>query len=128
MRVRIFHTDDLASAYDTDGPGTGLREVFSCDEPDPAADSSGTENVPEGVHLAILERMFFLFNVGDDPAFGTPDPRAVAYRRQRLRSLSMGDVVALDDVFYACASVGWKRLDPPPEIVDGGSDSTPPSR
>src|SRR5262245_8959039 len=36
MRVRIFHTDDLSSAYFSDGPGTGLREVFAYDEPDPA--------------------------------------------------------------------------------------------
>jgi hypothetical protein len=129
MRVRIFHTDDLSSAYFSDGPGTGLREVFAYDEPGPAP---GRPDSDPADHLAILEQVFMLFNVGDDPAFGTPDPRAVAYRGQRLRSLSVGDVVALDDAFYACASLGWQHLDTAPDTIETteqtGTDPTAPNQ
>lgn len=67
---------------------------------------------------AACEEVFRLFNVGDDPAFGEPDPRAVAYRAQRNRSLSKGDVVCLDDRFWlACASFGWERIGRPAQIT-----------
>ncbi|MGL5824992.1 MAG: hypothetical protein ACRCYU_09275 [Nocardioides sp.] len=66
--------------------------------------------------LAVAEQAFHLFNVGDDPHFGTPHPTAIAYRANQLRSLSVGDVLLLEDgahgtpVAYACASVGWTPL------------------
>ena len=132
MRVRILHTDDLSSAYFSDGPGTGLREVFAYDEPDATPGGPDSDSPQHPDHLAILEQVFMLFNVGDDPAFGTPDPRAVAYRGQQLRSLSVGDVVALDDAFYACARLGWQHLDTAPDIIETteptGTDPTPPNQ
>lgn len=45
----------------------------------------------------VLDRAWFLFNVGDDPRFGSPAPVAVAYRQRRNRSLSVGDVLAVTD-------------------------------
>jgi hypothetical protein len=36
------------------------------------------------------------------PEFGTPDPRAVAYRKCGHRSLSVGDVVMIGDMALAC--------------------------
>jgi hypothetical protein len=115
MLVRVFHTSDLSSGYDTDGLGTGQREVFAYTLPDPAVGTTVD-------HGATLDHIFMLFNVGDDPAFGEPEPLAVAYRVCRLRSLSVGDVVALDETYFACASVGWRRLDVPP-VVDGPGSS-----
>ncbi|HEY0697395.1 MAG TPA: hypothetical protein VGD43_06255 [Micromonospora sp.] len=46
----------------------------------------------------MLSDVYRLFNVGHDPQFGTPDPRAVVYRERGNRSLSVGDVVALNEV------------------------------
>lgn len=110
MRVRVFHTADLSAAYFSEGPGPGLRDVFAYDHPVPDTET-GTDR------LAILEGLFLVFNVGDDPAFGIPESVAVAYRDRQLRSLSTGDVIALDDDFYVCARVGWQRWDTPSNIA-----------
>jgi hypothetical protein len=59
----------------------------------------------------VLDRVFHLFNVGDDPDFGTPSPVAVSYRTRRNRSLSVGDVVMLDGRSYACAESGWEPIE-----------------
>src|SRR4051812_34243483 len=51
---------------------------------------------------AICEQVFRLLNVGDDPEFNAAiDPRATTYRAQGHRSLSVGDVVAIDDRWYS---------------------------
>jgi hypothetical protein len=63
--------------------------------------------------MATLEEIFHLLNVGADPDFGTPDERAVAYRRNRNRSLSVGDVVAIGQRWYACARIGWAQITEP---------------
>ena len=70
--------------------------------------------------------MFELFNVGEDPAFGPPHPRAVDYRRCGNRSLSVGDVVAVDGRFYACASTGWAALKDRPLIDQRRTHGTTP--
>ncbi|HEU0130813.1 MAG TPA: DUF3846 domain-containing protein [Mycobacteriales bacterium] len=58
---------------------------------------------------AVLDRAWFLFNVGDDPDFGPPAPVAVAYRERRNRSLSVGDVLAVTDgnVFAVASPSGF---------------------
>lgn len=38
---------------------------------------------------------------------------AAAYRRAARRSVSVGDVVAVDDAFYAVAGLGYERIDAP---------------
>ena len=66
-----------------------------------------------------LEQIYHLLNVGDDPQMmgGCPDERAVIYRQNRNRSLSVGDVVALKDgdeiTWSMCASIGWTTITPP---------------
>ncbi|MGW5049723.1 hypothetical protein [Actinokineospora sp. NPDC004072] len=69
-------------------------------------------------HDGILDDAFHTFNVGDDPCFGPPDPRAVVYRLRGNRSLSVGDVIALDDEFHSCEPAGWRKLTTPPVITD----------
>jgi hypothetical protein len=68
-------------------------------------------------HATVIEEAFHLFNVGDDPTFGTPDERAVAYRARRNRSLSVGDVVQVATAWWACASGPWQQIDPPAFIA-----------
>lgn len=34
--------------------------------------------------------------------------------RRNLRSMSMGDIVYVHDLFYLCAAVGWERIPPSP--------------
>jgi hypothetical protein len=51
----------------------------------------------------VLEDAFFTFNEGDDV-------RAQEYRARGNRSLSKGDVVAIGEVAWACASNGWEQI------------------
>lgn len=103
MKVTVFHNiakDDLGRPLGFFGYETGhqMVQVFTFD-----ADTSG--------HLAAAERAFHLFNVGDDPSYGIPSNIAVEYRARGLRSLSVGDVVVINDTTaYACASMGWTEI------------------
>lgn len=53
----------------------------------------------------VLPMIFDQLNIGGDliPA----KPWCERYRAERNRSLSVGDVVQLDERFYACASMSW---------------------
>ena len=62
----------------------------------------------------------------EDPAFGPPDPRAVDYRLCRNRSLSVGDIVAVDGRFYACEPSGWQALQHAPRIDQRTTHGTTP--
>lgn len=53
---------------------------------------------------AILAEAFERFNVGADEI-------ASKYRSRGNRSLSVGDVVVIGGDAYACASLGWSKLD-----------------
>lgn len=80
----------------------GLYELaLTYDDPDgpyPADDDT-----------AILEWVFEQGNIGETTRF------AVEYRAARNRSISVGDVVVIDDRTYACASAGWTPLEYLPE-------------
>jgi hypothetical protein len=52
-------------------------------------------------HQRLLVDAFDTFNVGSDEL-------AAQYRARKLRSLSVGDVVEINDSAYACESVGWE--------------------
>ena len=113
MRIRVFHNTELdatALGYMT---GQLVVEVYAYDDT--------TSPTPE----AALANAYRLFNVGDDPAFGTPSPDALAYRASQNRSLSVGDVVACDDTFHACDPIGWRLIGPPKIIVLALPGTTP---
>src|SRR3954469_22676817 len=81
-------------------PGHDLTLAFS------------TAIMATGEDATICEQVFRLLNVGDDPEFNAVvDPRAVAYRAQGHRSLSIGDVVSISgharDRWYAVARTGF---------------------
>lgn len=61
----------------------------------------------------LAEKVYDLLNIGDDPTFGTPDERAVAYRLALLRSLSVGDVLEIDGQYLAVAGMGFVSVDAP---------------
>jgi hypothetical protein len=73
--------------------------------------------LPHTDDLDACGQLYQLLNVGDDPAFGVPDPRAVRYRARGNRSLSVGDVASIDRRFYVCTRLGWQRLDHRPSTV-----------
>ena len=58
----------------------------------------------------ILDRAFKLFNAPEE--FLDPEELKITkvYRRQGLRSLSVGDIVEVDNIKYLCESVGWRKL------------------
>ena len=149
MRVIVWHniaTDLMGGWEGYDGYRPGHPLVPVC-----------TWTTDTTDHQQLLEDVYRLLNVGDDPAFGTPDPIALRYRRSRNRSLSVGDVVCLitndnthnttdhatddttdvptddilqndtegageDDVsWYACARLGWTRVNRPEWFAIGAN-------
>ncbi|WP_433194413.1 hypothetical protein ACQP1G_37500 [Nocardia sp. CA-107356] len=59
----------------------------------------------------ILERAFAAFN--SHPEHPDDHAHADAWAEKPLRSLSVGDVVAIEDRYYACESSGWMRIAAP---------------
>lgn len=101
-RVRVFHNYNFRDGVRGHQPGHRMTEVYAYDE---------TDLGPEDDDMVLLERAFELFNVGDDPDRGEPDTRALVYRERGNRSLSVGDVVAVDQRYYACDPFGWRELE-----------------
>jgi hypothetical protein len=98
MRIRVFHALPAARSPSARASGpSAVVEVFAYDDPEP------------GDARDALDRAFRLLNVGHDPDFGTPDERAVRYRRRRNRSLCVGDVVAVDDTHFVCKAAGFEE-------------------
>lgn len=65
----------------------------------------------------VLNEAWRLFNVGEDPAFGTPSPIALEYRARRNRSLSVGDVISVttdgETVWSAVEALGFSTIERP---------------
>ena len=55
----------------------------------------------------ILDRAFEMFNAPPEYLKEGDDVIAVQYRNEKLRSLSVGDVVEIDGVRHQCLSIGW---------------------
>ena len=63
------------------------------------------ELVQAGSANPALEQAFIQLNI-DSPT----EDWAKEYRANRYRSLSVGDVVVVGELAYACESVGWKSV------------------
>ena len=104
-RIEIFHNVNRDASF-------GLNTLFT-------REGKGLAQTPDEMHELVrvfeyemawtddqasvqplLNDAFETFNVGSDEL-------AAQYRARGLRSLSVGDVVTVDGVPYACASVGW---------------------
>lgn len=86
---------------------------------------SGTPG-DEGDALSAAEVIYALLNVGDDPSFGQPDPRALTYRARGNRSLSVGDVIQFTadgavTEWWAVAVVGFTHVPTPESLAVGAS-------
>jgi len=116
MRIRVFHNTDpmaMARGYAAEDK---VVEVHTCD------DTEAT--YPAGA----CDFAFYLFNVGDDQQYGTPNQLAIDYRRWGNRSLSVGDVVACGDEFYTCDPRGWTKIAPPTIVTRSQHGTTPLER
>jgi len=113
MRIRAF----LNEERDEQGRPVGMLDGYASGHSlRLALDADQERDDPD---LDVCEWMFWLLNVGDDPDYnnGVAQPLADEYRFHGNRSLSVGDVVAVDDEFYACGRVGWVRIDTPEGIT-----------
>lgn len=76
--------------------------------------------------MLTLERTFEALNSPEPAPVGTLTLNAIARYHKAFPSLSVGDVVTLDDRGYVCASVGWEQwpapggYEPTDDDPDGG--------
>jgi len=57
----------------------------------------------------ILDKAFKMFNAPPEVLDEDELEIMEQYRKKQLRSLSVGDVVQVEDVKYVCQSFGWKK-------------------
>jgi hypothetical protein len=91
QEIHVMHARQFGDS------SSGYDEVFQCfAEFDYHSDDSDKE---------LLEQLFEEFNVGTSEV-------AQAYRAKRLRSLSVGDVIVLDqEVAWLCDKYRWEPFD-----------------
>ena len=99
MNVDIFHlTNSRDSWWDHKGDHYG-------DAPDYEFETTIEVHYADyNGDLEVAEHVWLLFEAGA-PGVRHPDKEA-----KRMRSFMVGDVVAIGDRFYRCASVGWVKL------------------
>ena len=107
IRVRIY-----LNTTEVSGVPTGM--LLGYQQGDDLTLALTTTIMASADDTTICRRVFELLNVGDDPERNTViDPRVVAYRSEGHRSLSVGDVIAIADRWYAVDRVGFIRIDTP---------------
>lgn len=102
MLIRIYHN----GARDEEGRNLG----FFGYKPEHPMVLVFAYVIPELDPGLAIEEAFHTFNVGEDDL-------AQAYRARRLRSLSVGDIVAVDGKFYSCENAGWITHDTQPVLA-----------
>lgn len=122
--VVVFHrtlggltSDQLnAAIYDETNPSQDLARrvhIRSFAEFDVELDEGLYRKVYEGeLPDPTLDRVYAAANSHPEEMFVTGDalPFVQGYRDAHLRSLSVGDVVMIGEVAYACERVGWKEI------------------
>lgn len=82
--------------------------------------------------LAVAEHAFHIFNAPAEYLDGQDVITAAAYRANRLRSLSVGDLVAVNDRVYSCERAGFKpagrrallNIQPDPYAAEAWTETT----
>lgn len=104
--VTIYHN----IATDEVGRPLGMLDGYTAGQPlVPVA-----RYTAEGEPYTLLSAAFDTFNVGETGI-------AANYRSAGNRSLSVGDVVQVEDAWYACASYGWDVIDAPQWLAIGAT-------
>ena len=99
-------------------PGHPLVRVFEAEIPDDYADDS----------MLFAEAMFEIGNAPLDFLTGWKLDLATEYRHRQLRSVSVGDVVAVGETPLVCAGTGWELLTGQVNEVRQGTDGSIPLR
>jgi hypothetical protein len=105
-KIAVYHNIDRDSFFGHRA-GHALVKVFEyiAIMPDGIDYGPGQPGV-----MHVLERAFELFNVGVNEL-------AQEYRARLLRSLSVGDVITLDEfTVYTCESIGWEFAGTPEHL------------
>jgi hypothetical protein len=107
MKVTVYHNvarDEHGRHINFDGyqPGQPLVPVFSYE----------VELLDGGIPelLLIAEEAFASFNADSEVLAGRKLELALRYRRAQSRSLSVGDVLRIDDSILACDHVGFRTI------------------
>ncbi|GGM73629.1 hypothetical protein GCM10012275_50450 [Longimycelium tulufanense] len=101
MHVHIYHNTNrkaMIDGYQHDHDVVLVAHYDDCTAPD---------------HIAACNKAFALYNADHNPDVTEPDPHVTQYRERGNRSLSVGDVVACDDHFFACQNSGWSAIAEP---------------
>ena len=86
--------------FDGYKPGHPLVRVFEAEV-----------EMPHGIDpQRVADWMFEAFNAPEEYLQGKLRDLAEAYRARQLRSLSVGDVVAVGEIPLACVSRGWEPV------------------
>ena len=101
--IRVYH--NTTGGFAPYQPGQPLTLVFRC---------TGRAGDP----YDLCEELYDLFNDA-----GGSDPRTVSYYTGN-RSLSVGDVIAIDGIFYAIDVAGAVRLQDEPDLTGGSAAGT----
>lgn len=108
MRITVLHNVSRDASF-------GLNAMFTGDGKRYVSRTHELVKVFEFEADLGPNSVFRAFNVGDDPELSSSQVElelAQEYRSHRLRSLSVGDVLAYDGQTYlACESVGWREID-----------------
>ena len=99
-------------------PAHPLVRVFEAEIPDDYADDP----------KLFAEAMFEIGNAPLDYLTGWKLDLAAEYRCRQLRSVSVGDIVAVGETPLVCAGTGWELLTDPVNEVRQGTDGSIPLR
>jgi hypothetical protein len=87
--VRVFHNNNAPLSF-----------LYSYEKDQTVTEVDTYLEIDEQEDVALVRKIFDLFNIGHEPEFGIPDERAEHYRKAGNRPLSVGDVVGIGDRFY----------------------------
>ena len=114
MKVTIFHNVQPEHRFQGYQAGDAIVRVFEAEVPD-----------GQDPH-AVAEQMFEMGNAPEDYLSGDALDLAITYRGRRLRSLSVGDVVAVGETPLAVARCGYTLVSGPVnETLNGDHGSVP---
>lgn len=119
--VRVFHNNDAPLSF-----------LYGYEKGQTVTEVDTFLEIDEQEDVALVSKVFDLFNIGHEPEFGIPDERAEQYRKAGNRSLSVGDVVGLCDAagigdrFYTFDRSAVRLLTECPPIRQRSSYGTVP--